>query len=81
MAQRDAEAAYGDLSFYSITVFCGPDGWHIDYELTEPLVAGGGPHYVIDPRTAASSGNLRTVTRLVARIAACGEGRDQQGYA
>ena len=24
---------------------------HVDYELTDPLAAGGGPHYVIDPDT------------------------------
>ena len=29
------------------------DGWHVDYDLTEPLVAGGGPHYVIDPTNGA----------------------------
>ena len=28
-----------------------PDGWHVDYDLTDPYSAGGGPHYVIDPHT------------------------------
>jgi hypothetical protein len=51
IARLDAEAVYGDLSSYCITVFCGQDGWHVDYELTEPLIAGGGPHYVIDGAT------------------------------
>ncbi len=51
IARLDAEAVYGDLSSYCITLFYGQDGWHIDYELTEPLVAGGGPHYVIDGAT------------------------------
>ena len=27
------------------------DGWHVDYDLTDPLSAGGGPHYVIHPDT------------------------------
>lgn len=51
IARLDAEAVYGDLSSYCITLFYGQDGWHIDYELTEPLVAGGGPHYIIDGAT------------------------------
>src|SRR5436305_90002 len=24
------------------------DGWHVDYELKDPRLKGGGPHYVID---------------------------------
>ena len=51
IAQRDAEGAYQDLSEFRITLVLKPDGWHVDYELTEPYVAGGGPHYVIDPAT------------------------------
>jgi hypothetical protein len=51
IAHRDALAAYHDLSDYRITLELQPDGWHVDYHLTEPLVAGGGPHYVIDPAT------------------------------
>ena len=51
IARLDAEPVYGDLTGYSITVCYGQDGWHVDYELTEPLVAGGGPHYVIDGTT------------------------------
>jgi hypothetical protein len=30
-----------------------PDGWHIDYQLKNPLSNGGGPHYVIDAATGA----------------------------
>lgn len=51
IAQRDAEAAYRDLSGFKITLTPSPDGWHVDYDLTDPLSAGGGPHYVIDPYT------------------------------
>lgn len=54
IAREDGEKAYGDLSDYRITVALEADGWHIDYELSKPLVAGGGPHYVID----ATSGNI-----------------------
>jgi hypothetical protein len=49
IARQDAEAAYRDLSGYRISLLLQPDGWHVDYDLLEPLVAGGGPHYIIDP--------------------------------
>ena len=29
------------------------DGWHVDYELKDPRLKGGGPHYIIDPHTGA----------------------------
>ena len=51
IAHEDAQAAYRDLSGFKITLFRSPDGWHVDYDLTDPLSAGGGPHYVIDPNT------------------------------
>lgn len=51
IAHQDAQAAYHDLSGFKITLFLCPDGWHVDYDLTDPLSAGGGPHYVIDPNT------------------------------
>ncbi|HEY1380635.1 MAG TPA: hypothetical protein VGF55_27790 [Gemmataceae bacterium] len=51
IAHRDALAVYRDLSDYRITLELRPDGWHVDYDLAQPLVAGGGPHYVIDPAT------------------------------
>jgi hypothetical protein len=53
-ARLDAEKAYGDLTAYRITVVLEPDGWHIDYELKDPTLDGGGPHYVID----AANGNI-----------------------
>lgn len=56
IAQQDAQAVYGDLSGFRITLLRCPDGWHVDYDLTEPLAAGGGPHYVIDPGTGAILG-------------------------
>lgn len=51
IAHHDAQAAYRDLSGFKITLTPAPDGWHVDYDLTDPLSAGGGPHYVIDSRT------------------------------
>jgi hypothetical protein len=53
IARRDGEAAYRDLSFFRVTLTLEPDGWHVDYELKDPLVSGGGPHYVIDPTSGA----------------------------
>lgn len=50
IARADADAAYGDLTDYRIIVAFQTDGWHIDYELDDPTVKGGGPHYVIDAR-------------------------------
>jgi hypothetical protein len=51
IAHEDAQATYRDLSGFKITLFRYADGWHVDYDLTDPLSAGGGPHYVIDPNT------------------------------
>jgi len=49
IAQEDGQRVYGDLSGCKITLVHEADGWHVDYDLTAPSVAGGGPHYVIDP--------------------------------
>ena len=51
IAHEDAQAAYRDLSDFKIKLVRFADGWHVDYDLTDPLSAGGGPHYVIDPDT------------------------------
>lgn len=48
IARTDAERVYGDLSDYRITISLRTNGWHIDYDLSEPEIKGGGPHYVID---------------------------------
>jgi hypothetical protein len=48
-AESDALRAYGDLSLYRVAVGLESDGWHIDYELKDHRLQGGGPHYVIDP--------------------------------
>lgn len=53
IAQADAEKAYGNLSSYRIEIRLESDGWHIDYELNDPTLNGGGPHYVIDVTTGA----------------------------
>jgi hypothetical protein len=53
IARLDAERAYRDLTPYRISIALEADGWHIDYELKDPRVNGGGPHYVIDSRNGA----------------------------
>ncbi|MGL4552023.1 MAG: hypothetical protein ACRC33_12660 [Gemmataceae bacterium] len=50
-AQADALTVYRDLSPYRVHVTLEPDGWHVDYDLTDPRGKGGGPHYVIDTRS------------------------------
>jgi hypothetical protein len=50
IAHEDGLAAYRDLSGYRVSIELRPDGWHVDYELSNPNLNGGGPHYVIDPR-------------------------------
>lgn len=49
IARLDAERVYRDLSPYRASVALEHDGWHVDYELKDSCLQGGGPHYVIDP--------------------------------
>lgn len=49
IARMDAERVYHDLSPYRASVSLESDGWHVDYELKDSSLQGGGPHYVIDP--------------------------------
>jgi hypothetical protein len=51
IAQADAALVYRDLSPYRIQLVLEDDGWHVDYELKNPRLKGGGPHYVIDAQT------------------------------
>lgn len=53
-AESDAMRAYRDLSPFRVEIRLEDDGWHIDYELTNPRLQGGGPHYIID----ASNGRI-----------------------
>lgn len=48
IARGDAEKVYRDLSGYRVNIQLEQDGWHVDYELQDPNMQGGGPHYVID---------------------------------
>jgi hypothetical protein len=53
IAQADARTVYRDLSLYRIQLVLEDDGWHVDYDLKDPRLKGGGPHYLIDARTGA----------------------------
>lgn len=53
IARLDAEKAYGDLTPYRVTLVLEDDGWHVDYELKNPLWNGGAPHYLLDPISGA----------------------------
>jgi hypothetical protein len=54
VARLDAEAAYGNLDAFRITIAREADGWHIDFDLKDPDRDGGGPHYAVD----AESGRI-----------------------
>jgi len=51
IAQADAINVYRDLHAYRIRLELEQEGWHVDYELKDPKLKGGGPHYVIDRLT------------------------------
>ena len=53
IAREDAERVYKDLERFRITLYLEPDGWHVEYRLNKPFVAGGGPYYLIDATTGA----------------------------
>jgi hypothetical protein len=53
IAQADAARVYRDLSVYRIQIVLEDDGWHVDYQLKNPRLKGGGPHYIIDAQTGA----------------------------
>lgn len=53
IAEDDAIPVYGDLDGLTLEVSLADDGWHVDYWVREPRVAGGGPHYIIDAQTGA----------------------------
>jgi len=51
VAKADAKAAYGDVTEFEIDVSLQQDGWHVDFRLKKEHLNGGGPHYLIDPRS------------------------------
>ncbi|MCI0702969.1 MAG: PepSY domain-containing protein [Planctomycetia bacterium] len=54
IAEEDALPVYGAaLHKMVLRAALYDDGWHINYDLKEPNLQGGGPHYVIDATTGA----------------------------
>lgn len=53
VAAADAQQAYADLSIYQVTAVQHADTWQVDYELKDPELSGGGPHYTIDAQSGA----------------------------
>ncbi len=51
IAHADESRVYRNLSAYRIQLVLEADGWHVDYELKDARLKGGGPHYVIDANT------------------------------
>ena len=51
IAKKDAELVYRDLTIYEVMAEVKENNWHIDYELKNPELHGGGPHYVISGST------------------------------
>ena len=51
IAQVDAVIAYRDLKPFRIQLTLEADGWHVDFELKDPRMKGGGPHYIVDATT------------------------------
>lgn len=51
IAEADALTVYEDLSPYRIELWLDVEGWHVEYRIKKPRVAGGGPFYVIDATT------------------------------
>gem|GEM_PF-5706387 len=51
IAQKDAQKAYRDLSVYTIKAKLNRGNWFVDYDLSDPLMVGGGPHYIICSRS------------------------------
>ncbi len=50
-AAEEAAQAYRDLSIYTVTATAEDGNWRIDYDLTDEMSLGGGPHFVIDGET------------------------------
>ncbi len=51
IANDDAQRAYRDFSIYTIKAELINEEWHIDYNLSDPQMQGGGPHYQICAKT------------------------------
>lgn len=53
IAKKDAQTAYRDLSIYDIRAEIKDGNWYVDYDLSDPDMLGGGPHYIICGRSGS----------------------------
>ncbi len=51
IADKDARSVYKDLSIYRVKAELKKELWYVDYELSNPQMIGGGPHYIISATT------------------------------
>lgn len=51
IAAQEAARYYRDLDIYEVTARLVDGVWHVDYELADPGMVGGGPHYRISAET------------------------------
>ena len=51
IADENARTVYMDLTIYSIRAELKDEKWMVDYDLSDPEMNGGGPHYMISART------------------------------
>ena len=58
IARADAERVYRELHLYRIEIALETDGWHINYELKDAQLNGGGPRYIIDATTGVIASKM-----------------------
>lgn len=51
IARANAAQAYRDLSVYKVEATLKDDEWFVDFNLADPGMVGGGPHYVISAKS------------------------------
>ena len=51
IAKEDAQLLYRDLSIYDVKIELKEGNWIVDYDIADPQMLGGGPHYVISSKT------------------------------
>lgn len=48
IATKDALKIYRDITIYTVKAVFKENQWFIDFDITDPTTAGGGPHYIIN---------------------------------
>jgi hypothetical protein len=53
IARHDAEQAHREFLDHRIEITLQSDGWHVEFRIDKPLVAGGGANYLVDATSGA----------------------------